>query len=316
MEISLLTWMLTLGFVVLLVAVDLVLHRNTSPSIARSAWETGIWTVMGLAFGLVVLAAFGTTASGEYLAGYLLERTLSVDNVFVFVVILSYFAVPPSLQHRALLFGVIMALALRAVFIFTGVELLERLTWTEYLFGAILLITAFKLLTSGDDEGVDPDRNLALRGLRKLIPVTHTYHDHKLLVPPGQHHDKPDRWAATPLLAVLIVLATTDVVFAVDSIPAIFAVTRDPYLIFTSNAFALLGLRSMALLLAEVMDRFAYLKHALAAVLALVGAKMMAHDVYHANIWLTLGLIVVILASGIGYSLVATRNQLKFEEGE
>lgn len=317
-EVSLWMWVATLTFVVLLVGIDLLSQGSGPATVRRSAWETAIWTVLGLAFGLVVYASLGSTASGEYWAGYLLERTLSVDNVFVFVVILGYFAVPPALQHRALLWGVIMALVLRAIFIFAGIEILERLTWMEYVFGAILLFTAFKLLTAGDEE-VHPDSNIALRGLRKLLPITRTYHEHKLLVRRSSVEatggssggTKRAKWAATPLLAVLLVLATTDLVFAVDSIPAIFAVTRDPFLIFTSNAFALLGLRSMALLLAGVMDRFAYLKHALAAVLALVGGKMMVHSFYHPNVWMMLGVIAFILVAGVGYSIFATRGSSK-----
>jgi len=296
-------WGTTLAFVLILVLVDLFVHRKPAETtLKEAAWATLIWTVIGLAFSGVVLAEGGGTATGQYVAGYLLERTLSIDNVFVFVLILGYFAVPSALEHRALLFGVLAALVLRAVFIFVGAAALDHLSWMTYVFGAILLVTAAKLMRGGEDE-VDPARNVALRLLRRVVPVTDRYHDHKLLVRVG------GRRAATPLLAVLLVLGTTDLVFAVDSIPAIFAVTREPYLVFTSNAFAVLGLRSMSVLLARVVDRFEYLKHALAIVLAFVGLHMIVEDWVHLSIWASLAIIGTILGGGIGISLFATRGQ-------
>lgn len=306
MEASIQLWSITLFAVIVLILIDLLAHRGSkiTTSVKASAWETAIWTGLGLGFGGVVFLVLGSTASGEYFAGYLLERMLSVDNVFVFVVILSYFAVPIRLQHRALLFGVITALVLRAIFIFGGIAILERLTWTEYVFGFILLYTAYKLFTNGDQEQVEPEHNIALRVLRKIVPVTNTYQDHKILI----RLDNPKRWAATPLFAVLLVLGTTDLIFAIDSIPAIFAVTRDSYVIFTSNAFALLGLRSMSILLARVMDRFVYLKHALAIVLGIVGLKMIAGEIIHISVWIMLIVIAVILGAGVGYSIFATRQ--------
>jgi tellurite resistance protein TerC len=302
MDVSPWMWVTTLGFVVLLIALDLLVHRKPQEtSLKEAAWTTAIWTVLGLAFTGIILAEGGGEAAGQYFAGYLLERTLSIDNVFVFVIILSYFAVPARLEHRALLFGVIAALVLRAVFIFVGAAALEHLAWMTYIFGAILLLTAYKLLRSGDEE-VDPAKNIALRALRKIVPVSHDYHEHSLFI------RKAGKRVATPLLAVLLVLGTTDVVFAVDSIPAIFGITREPYLVFTSNAFALLGLRSMSVLLARVMDRFAYLQHSLAIVLAFVGAEMMLEHYYELNIWTSLSVIATILGIGIAASFVATRK--------
>lgn len=304
MEISATAWGLSLGFVALLIVVDLLLNRKPSEvTLGGAAWATAIWTAIGLLFGVFVLYHFGGTASGEYYAGYLLERMLSIDNVFVFVLILTYFAVPSRLQHRALLFGVIAALLLRAIFIFAGVSLLEKFEWMTYAFGALLLVTAIKLMTSGDEESMDPDKNLALRAMRKVLPVSSKYEEHKLFT-------KIDgKRAVTPLMVVLLVIGTSDLVFAIDSIPAIFAVTRESYLIFTSNAFALLGLRPMSFLLAQVMDRFAYLKHALVLILALVAIKMLVSHYYHVNVWVSLGVIAVILFGGISFSLLATRNQ-------
>jgi tellurite resistance protein TerC len=293
---------MTLGIIAALIAVDLVLHRKPSiESIKSSAWETLIWTVLGLGFALIVWADYGSTAGGQYLAGYLLERTLSLDNVFVFVVILSYFAVPPEFQHRALLWGILVALALRAAFIAVGATLLDTFHWMIYLFGAFLVYTAYRLMRQGEDE-IDPEHNPALKGLRKIAPISNAYDGTRLTT------KIDNKRMLTPMFAVFVVLGTTDLLFALDSIPAIFAVTDETFIVFSSNAFAVLGLRSMAVLLAGVVDRFAYLKHALALVLALVGLKMLTSEIVEISTWITLPIIALILAAGIGYSLWKTRN--------
>jgi tellurite resistance protein TerC len=302
-DVSITMWGLTLTIITVLIVVDLVLHRKPqAESLRQSAWATVVWTLLGLAFGLVVWADYGSTAGGEYLAGYLLERTLSLDNVFVFVVILSFFAVPPALQHRALLWGILVALVLRAAFIAVGATLLETFHWMIYLFGAFLVYTAYKLLRQDDEEEVHPEHNPALKLLRRIAPVGNEYHGNRLST-------KIDgKRILTPMFAVFVVLGTTDLLFALDSIPAIFAVTDETFIVFASNAFAVLGLRAMAVLLAGVVDRFIYLKHALAVVLALVGAKMLTSEVFHVSTWITLPVIAAILVGGIGLSLLKTRG--------
>jgi tellurite resistance protein TerC len=295
-------WGLTVGIIVALLIIDLLLHRNPGEeSIKESAWATLIWTLHGLAFALLIFWDYGSHVGGEYLAGYLLERTLSLDNVFVFVVILSFFAVPSALQHRALLWGIIVALVLRAVFIALGATLLDAFHWMIYIFGAFLVYTGYKLLRSGDEE-VHPENNIVLKMLRKITPVGNEYNGNKLSV------RVDGKRVLTPMFAVFVVLGTTDVLFALDSIPAIFAVTDETFIVFASNAFAVLGLRSMAILLAGVVDRFIYLKPALALVLALVGFKMLASEHLHISTWVTLPVIAVILAAGVGFSLLRTRN--------
>jgi tellurite resistance protein TerC len=295
-------WAFTLGIIVALLLVDLLLHRSPGEeSIKESAWATLIWTLLGVAFGALIWIDYGGHAGGQYMAGYLLERTLSLDNVFVFVVILSYFAVPAALQHRALLWGIIVALVLRAAFIAVGATLLDAFHWMIYLFGGFLVYTAYKLLRS-DEEEIDPEHNPALRLLRKIAPISNTYEGNSLTA------KRDGKRILTPMFAVFVVLGTTDVLFALDSIPAIFAVTDETFIVFSSNAFAVLGLRSMAILLAGVVDRFAYLKHALALVLALVGLKMLTSEVYEVSTWITLPAIAAILLAGIGFSLYKTRG--------
>src|SRR3712207_5931875 len=231
-----------------------------------AAWS-GVWVTLGLAFGGLVWAWKGGTAAGEYLAGYLIEKSLSVDNIFVFALIFAYFAVPAAYQHRVLFWGVLGAIFFRAIFIAAGAALLSTFHWIIYVFGAFLVLTGIKMARHQGD-GVHPERNPALRLLRRFLPLTGEYHGQRFLV------RLDGRLWATPLLAVLVVVETTDVIFAVDSIPAIFAITRDPFLVFTSNAFAILGLRSLYFALAGLMDKFHYLKVALAVLLGVVGGKI------------------------------------------
>jgi tellurite resistance protein TerC len=239
----------------------------------------------------------GGTFAGEYFAGYLIEKSLSVDNIFVFALIFGYFAVPAKYQHRVLFWGVVGALVMRAGFIAAGATLLDRFSWTVYVFGAFLLVTGVRMARQGDDH-VDPSRNPLLRLLRRRVPMTEGYEGQRFVV------RRAGRFLATPMLAVLLVVETTDVVFAVDSIPAIFAVTDEPFLVFTSNAFAILGLRALYFLLAGMITRFAYLKIGLAAVLAFVGVKLLLTHVVHLPIWLSLGVIAAILGTALVASLV------------
>jgi tellurite resistance protein TerC len=262
---------------------------------------TVAWTTLGAAFAGVIWAWDGRTQAVQYLAGYLIERTLSMDNLLVFALIFGYFAVPYGLQPTVLMYGVVGALGLRLVFILVGVALLDAVHWVIYVFGAFLLYTALRLARAGGEE-VDPSRNPLLALIRKRVPMTDHYRGTRLLVRQGR------RRYATPLVAVLAVVATTDVVFAVDSIPAIFAVTHVSFVVFAANAFAMLGLRALYFLLAGAMQRFEYLGRGLAVLLALVGLKMLVSGLYEPPLWSTLVLIVVVLAGAIGASLYATRR--------
>jgi tellurite resistance protein TerC len=237
----------------------------------------------------------------EFATGYVIELSLSVDNIFVFLIIFKYFAVPREARHRVLFWGVVGALVLRAFMIFSGVLLLQRFEWLIYVFGAFLVYTGYKMLKHGDTE-IHPEHNPVLSIVRKLIPMHPDYEGARFIT------TRQAKRVATPLLAVLVMIETTDVVFALDSIPAIFAITRDPLIIFTSNIFAILGLRSMFFLLAGVMDRFVYLNVGLAVVLSFVGAKMLLTDIIHIPINVSLAVVAVVILSSVLASLRKTRS--------
>lgn len=303
MDVPLWAWAAVLAVILTMLMVDLFAHRAAHVvSVREAAAWTGVWVSLGLAFGGVVWWAYGSQAGGEYFAGYLIEKSLAVDNVFVFALLFSYFAVPREYQHRVLFYGVIGALVFRAIFIAGGAVLIEQFAWLLYLFGAFLVFTGWKMFTHRNQE-MDPSGNAVLRLVRTRVPSTDRYHGQKFWV------KKAGRWVATPLFTVLVLVETTDIVFAVDSIPAIFAVTQEPFLVFTSNAFAILGLRAMYFLLADLIHRFVYLKLGLAAILVLVGVKMLLLDVWKVPIWLSLTGIATILAVAIGLSLQATRHR-------
>ena len=253
----------------LLVADLLLVHRKPhAPTTKEAAIESAVWISIGVAFTGVIFAWHGGQAAGEYISGYLIEKSLSVDNVFVWALIMSYFAVPRAYQFRVLFWGIFGALVLRFVFIFAGVALLERFEWMLFVFGAFLLITAVRMLRHSDDDEVHPEHNPVLRLVRKVIPSTTEYDGQKLFT------RQNGKRLATPLFAVLIVIETSDVVFAVDSIPAILAVSREQFIVFSSNAFAILGLRALYFLLADLRDKFSLLQQGLAVILAFVGVKM------------------------------------------
>ena len=258
-----------------------------------------VWIVLAVGFGGVLWAWQGGTAGSEYLAGYLLERSLSLDNIFVFAIIFSYFAVPVAVQPRVLGWGIGLALVLRLIFILVGAALLGAFHVTFYAFGALLLYTAYKLARH-DDREIAPEQNPALRFIRKRVPMSAGYHEGRLTV------KESGKRVATPLVAVFVVVATTDIVFAVDSIPAIFAVTREPFIVFAANAFAMIGLRALYFVLVGMMDRFAYLSYGLSAILAFIGVKMVLIDLWHPPIWLSLAVIVGVLAVTALLSLRAT----------
>jgi tellurite resistance protein TerC len=293
-------WVLFVAAIVALLAVDLIWFRRTpGAGTTRQAlvWSA-IWLVIGVGFTPVVLAWHGPDAAGQYLTGYLIERSLSVDNLFVFAMAFASFGLPPALQQRTLLFGVVGALAMRGALIAGGAALLETFHATVYIFGAVLLLTGIRFaIKTGRHEGPgDFERSPILRAVRRVVPTTSGYRGERLLV-----HEH-GRWLATPLLAVLIVVVVADVAFAIDSVPAIFAVTSDAFLVFAANAFALLGLRAMFFLLAGMMDRFEYLQWGLAAIMVFIGAKMLAADIVHIPTWVSLAVIAV----GIGLPVLAS----------
>ncbi len=290
-------WTLFLAGVAAILVLDLgVLNRKAHAVRPR---EAALWTMfcvtLATLFALWLGWRFGARPALEFTTGYLIEYALSVDNLFVFLVVFSYFKVPPEFQHRVLFWGILGALLLRAVFILTGAALLARFHGLIYVFGAFLVVTGVKLLVSGEGE-VDPEHNPMLRLARRFLRVTPRYHGQKFFV-----LEQGKRFA-TPLFLVLIVIEGTDVVFAVDSIPAIFGVTQDPFLVFTSNIFAILGLRSLYFLLHDFMGRFHYLKYGLGLVLAFVGAKMVASAWFKVPIGISLGVIVALLGLSVGAS--------------
>ena len=292
-------WVAFLAFVTLLLVVDLLLvHRKPhAPTTKEAAIESAVWISIGVAFTGVIFAWHGGQAAGEYISGYLIEKSLSVDNVFVWALIMSYFAVPRAFQFRVLFWGVFGALVLRFVFIFAGVALLEQFEWMLFVFGAFLLITAARMIRHSDEDEVHPENNPVLRLVRRVIPSTTEYDGQKMFTLQN------GKRLATPLLAVLIVIETSDVVFAVDSIPAILAVSREQFIVFSSNVFAILGLRALYFLLADLRDKFSLLQQGLAVILAFVGVKMIIAEWYHIPTWASLGVIALVLAVAIWLSI-------------
>ncbi len=257
---------------------------------------TVVWVALSIAFGLGIGWFIGPDKGLEFFTGYLIEEALSVDNIFVMLVVFSYFSVPASLQHRVLFWGILGALLMRAMFIFAGAALLQRFHWVMYLFGAILVFTGGKLLFQ--DEEAHPERNPVLKLFRKLFRSVPDYRGQHFLV------KESGRWLATPLLFVLVTIEATDLVFAVDSIPAVFGISRDPFIVFTSNIFAVLGLRSMFFLLSGIVGKFRFLKVGLALVLLFVGGKMLIADWVHIPIWVSLGTVALLIAGSVAASLL------------
>ncbi len=293
-------------FVLLALLLDLGFFHRQAHKVSMKeamAWSL-VWIALALIFNAGVHRWFGPQRSLEFLTGYLIELALSVDNLFVFLVIFSYFSVPPHLRHRVLFWGILGAMIMRVSFILAGAALLAAFHWVEYVFGAFLLYTGIKILFQKETE-VHPDRNFVLKLVRRFVPVTREYHGSSFLVRHGR------RLSATPLLLVLLVVETTDVVFAVDSIPAIFGITRDPFIVFTSNIFAIMGLRSMFFLLAGMMDRFHYLPVGLGLVLAFVGAKMVVADAYPISIGWSLGVVATLLSGSVLASLLTPSRARK-----
>jgi tellurite resistance protein TerC len=293
-------WLATVGLLLALLALDLVANRNIGePSTGRALIASGGWIAASIAFGVALGVAQGSVVAQQYFAGYVLEKALSIDNVFVFVVLFGALAVPLRYQHRVLYYGVVGALALRAAFIAAGAALLDQFSWILYVFGAVLLVAGLRMLRPGGE--VDPQRNFALRAVRRVLPVTDSFRGDRFIV-----KERGRLWA-TPLLVALVAIESTDVVFATDSIPAVFGVTQDPFVVFTSNAFAVLGLRSLYFVFARAADRFEYLRYGLAFLLVFIGIKFLVAPVVHVSVAVSLAVIVGVLGVSILASLLRGR---------
>ena len=299
MELELWMWIAFGAFVVAMLAVDLVAfgRRGEEISFRRAVgWSIG-WTLLGLAFAPFLWVWQGRSPAEEYLAGFLIEKSLSIDNLFVFALIFGYFAVPAAYQRRVIFWGIVGAIVLRALFILAGAALLDAFHYTIYLFGAFLIVTGIRMARHADVE-IHPERNPVLKLMARVLPMTTRYHGDRLTA------RENGRRVATPMLAALALVATFDVVFAVDSIPAIFAVTRDVFIVYAANAFSLLGLAALYFVLAGMMGRFRYLNLGLAAVLVWVGIKMTLSDVYEIPVYLSLIVIVLMLGAAVGASML------------
>ena len=304
MNVPFWAWLAVLGVIVLMLAVDLFAHRKAHViGVREAALWSAVWVASGVGFGVLVWQLYGAEFGQQYFAGYLIEKSLAVDNVFIWAIIFTYFAVPREFQHRALFLGVLGAQVFRGIFIAAGSAIIASAGWVLYLFAAFLLFTGYRMIRQRN-EHPEPEKSRALKLFRRYVPMTDKFHGQKFLV------RKNGLVLATPLLAVLALVEVTDIIFAVDSIPAIFAVTDEVFLVFTANAFAILGLRAMYFLLADLIHRFIYLKVGLALVLVWVGIKMLLKiDIYYIPTPLSLGVIATILGVSIGASLWATRGQ-------
>ena len=271
---------------------------------------SAFYIALGLAFGVLVALTRGTEDGAAYFAGYLLELSLSVDNVFVFALIFTAFAVPLMYQHRVLFYGILGAIVFRAIFIGLGAAIIETFHWAIYVFGFLLLYTGYRMWAQRNDHMIDPTKNPLLRLFRRFVPTTDGYREQRFVV------IENGRRLATPLLAVLLVIESSDILFAIDSVPAIFSVTTDTFLVFSSNAFAILGLRSLYFLLAGAVDKFRYLKPGLSALLIFAGLKILLADIVPIPIPVSLAIIVTILGVAIGASIIAERRDRALHQAD
>lgn len=304
------TWAFWVGFnvfVVLMLGLDLVLHRRAPVMGMRQAFTwTAFWVLLAAGFALLVYIWHGHTASLQFITGYVVEESLSVDNLFVFLVLFRYFQVPREYHHKVLLWGVLGALVLRLIFILVGVSLLKRFEFFIYIFGAILVYGGIGLLREKEPD-IDPQNNLVLRLFRKVFPVTPTFEGRNFFV------KREGRWLATPLFLTLLVVETTDLIFAVDSIPAVLAITRDAFIVYTSNVFAILGLRSLYFALEHFFSMFRFLNYGLAVVLMFVGVKMLISHYYEFPLGITLGVVIGVIAISVVCSLIWPERQASTE---
>lgn len=301
-------------FIVLLLIFDLAFLNRKSHEVSLKealSWSA-FWIVLALIFGGGVWWQAGHDKALEFFTGYVIEYSLSVDNIFVFILIFGYFNVAPQHRHKVLFWGILGALVMRGLMILVGVSLIQRFEWIVYVFGAFLIFTGIRMLFQHEDDKVDPDKNPAVRLLRKFMPVTNEYHEGNFFV-----HLDGKRWA-TPLLVVLLVIETTDLIFATDSIPAILAISRDPFIVYTSNVFAILGLRSLYFAVAGVIDLFCYLKYILSVILAFVGIKMLlSHTAFKIpTVWALLvvvGLLVGAIVASLLWPMPSEKEQKEKE---
>ncbi|CAB4554519.1 MAG: TerC/Alx family metal homeostasis membrane protein [Actinobacteria bacterium] len=303
MNVELWMWLSVVGLILVMLLIDLFAHRKAHEiAVKEAAIWSAFWVATGIGFGVLVWNFFGAEYGQQYFAGFLIEKSLAVDNVFIWAIIFTSFAVPRKYQHRVLFLGVLGALVFRGIFIAAGSVIIESFAWVLYIFAAFLIFTGIQMLRKRSSHD-DPSQSAFFKWFSRIVPSTNEYHGQKLFI------RKNGVRLATPLLMVLVLIEFTDIVFAVDSIPAIFAVTSEPFLVFTANAFAILGLRAMYFLLADMMHRFVYLKLGLALVLIWVGIKMGLHDIVKIPTTLSLAVIVTILAVAIIASFRVTKTQ-------
>jgi tellurite resistance protein TerC len=315
-----LVWILFLILVVILLGIDLSIlnqSKDSAPTVKAAFRQTTIWVSLGVLFSAVIFGLYeydflghGTNMSGkdatlQYLTGYLIEQALSVDNLFVIALILTYFKVPPQYQHKILFWGIVGVLVTRGLMIGVGYALIQAFSWINYVFGAILIYSAYKMATTDENEEVDYDKNWLTRFVKQFVPVTKSFGE-------GNFFTKIDgKTAATTLFIALLVVESTDVLFAFDSVPAVFSVTKDPFLVFSSNIFAILGLRSLYFVLAASMDKFKYLETALVAILGFIGLKMILEEWIHIPVVVSLLVVGTMLTAGILVSMYANKKEAK-----
>jgi tellurite resistance protein TerC len=301
-------WLALIAVIALMLAVDLIRHREAhAPTPREALTESIVWVTCGLAFSVVMAVAYNGDAFGEYISGYLIEKSLSVDNVFVWSMLFATLSIPLKYQHRVLFWGIFGALAMRALFIFLGSALISRFWWLLLVFGVFLVYTGAKIIRHRDDEGTrESTRGVGL--LRKVMPVSDELDGQRFVTRIG------GRRAATPLLAALVVVEVTDLIFAVDSVPAILAVSNETFIVFASNAFAILGLRAMYFLLANAKERFHFLSHALGGILIFVGLKMAMSHWWHMNTYVSLSIIVAMLVAAIVFSNIRAKRTIPLAE--
>lgn len=304
MEVDNTFWIGFNVFVLLMLALDLGVFNRKSHvvSVKEALIWSGVWVSLALVFNGLIYYWFGEHKAIEFLTGYVIEKSLSVDNIFVFVLIFSYFRIPQEYQHKVLFWGILGALIMRVIFIFAGVALIEKFHWTIYIFGVFLIYTGYKMFTEKDKK-MDPEKNPVIRFFRRIMPVTDQLHGDKFFIRQNGKN------FATPLFLVLILIETTDVVFAVDSIPAILAITQDEFIVYTSNVFAILGLRSLYFALAHLINRFIYLSYGLAIILVFVGLKMVMVDVFKIPTFISLLVIAFVISGSVLLSFIKTERK-------
>jgi tellurite resistance protein TerC len=303
-------WIIFNAVIIVLLVLDLaIINRGGRVlSFKQSLLSSAAWIALALAFAGLVHHWLGPTKSLEFVTGYLVEEALSVDNLFVFILLFSYFKVPPEQERTILFWGILGALVMRGAFIFAGVALVARFEWILYLLGAFLIYTGFRLMRAGEEEQVDPSRNVVLKLARRFLPITETYQGRNFFV------RRQGRTFATPLFLVLLVVETTDILFATDSIPAILAISRDPFIVYTSNVFAILGLRAMFFALSGLMKLFHYLNYGLAVVLMFIGFKMLLAAKYQIPTWASLLVIAAVLTVSIVVSVIKSKERVNGDE--